>query len=151
MKAHSFRRLRLTEVLVLESNDSDTGRRHRDFLIAPVARKVLFTPSVASARGLATTSGFSKSDELKDLWRWYNPPLSEFQAADGSISHDGGFAVAVVQALNQPSESDIEPESLHDDGLDEPRHVPMKGDSTYPVLLQSSNLLTLLVAEHEPS
>ena len=53
-------------------------------------------------------------------------PMEERRLADASISHDGDYAIAVCQALDEPSAPKLE--DIVDDGHGGPLHEPEFGD-----------------------
>jgi hypothetical protein len=61
--------------------------------------------------------------------------------ADVSISHDGDYAIAVVQALDVQSPPT---QKLSDDGRGKPIHVPRAGDLGFPEILRPQVLHAVL-------
>lgn len=139
VKAHSpYRRLTLPEISVVTSN-----RLSRiTMLIDPPQPLVKMSHAVAEKRGLKpkTFKAFKlglvvPSVEAKLSGMYFRPKLvrpEDRQTADLSISHDGEYAVALVQAIVDPSsENNIDLETIEDDGNGEPIHQPQFGDAGF--------------------
>ena len=65
------------------------------------------------------------------IFRHKSVRMEDRQLADLSISHDGDFAVAVVQALDEPLPNHSKPELVVDDGQGRPMHAQQVGDEGY--------------------
>lgn len=146
-------------------------------LIAPAARRVQLSREVAALRGLGQAQSSEGALPREDInlipeetrvdrayvgipaarpptdrgrdvfYRWYDAPVAAFQSANLSISHDGDYAIAVVQALDQDVAE--EPPDLVDDGEHAPIHVPARGDKGCPAILYGGLLRELLTHEGE--
>ena len=115
IKAHRSRALFLSDVCVHSPQRADeTGRGSKpQVMIAPSPRLVAFDADVAAARGLLSCAdphrqlapdsppGMSVRARFAAA-RLRIPDLQHFQPADGSLSHDGEYVFAVVQAEDRP-------------------------------------------------
>lgn len=148
IKAHTYRyhQLSMNQVSVLR-----WGAKVK-ILIDPPCATVDMNARVASLRGLkhSRLSRISqvKSNSLKNLTgdssdgtsvdsgkvyqRTWLIKEEDRQIAEGSISHDGKFAVAMCVALNESREhSDNDSGTITDDGSGDPTHEPIWGDEGF--------------------
>lgn len=170
IKAHRYRKLYMNEISVVKAERDPNGSKPQ-VLIDPPSRTIMMDARVASLRGLRETR-YERMErncllKKKDLVRIAvdqhllhvrNHPEVIYkrralvkevdrQSAEGNISHDSDYAVAVCMAFdpklqsddesicmayNQESKSDDENiEPLFDDGSGEPLHEPAWGDVGY--------------------
>ena len=74
----------------------------------------------------AQQSSHSPREEL--YWRYKRIKVRDRQEADVTISHDGEYVVAFVQALDEPLPNSGETEIIIDDGEGPQMHEPLAGD-----------------------
>ena len=148
IKAHTYRyhKLSMTQVSVLRWGAKVT------ILIDPPCATITMDARIASLRGLkhsrlsrisriesnasenltrdlcnGTTVNLGKTYERSALIK-----EEDRQVAEGSISHDGRYAIAMCLALNESREhSDNNSGAIIDDGSGDPIHEPMWGDEGF--------------------
>ena len=155
IKAHRNRRLYMNEISVIKAERDPNGSKPQ-VLIDPPSQIIMMDARVASLRGLRETkyeimdrncllksrdSVRNSVDQQLLNSRGY-PGLihkrralvkeEDRQIAEGNISHDSGYAVAVCMAFDEKlksSDENIDP--LVDDGSGKPLHEPAWGDEGF--------------------
>lgn len=133
IKAYSRRRLRYRDVIIASMPIHDLQKNIPVALINPPKPMIMMTDEVARNRGLVDHARKETNDPMNDHpkpRRWARTIMSERQIARLSISHDGEYAIAVVQAFD---ESSALPSSIPimDKGYGDPIHEPLIGDVGY--------------------
>ena len=134
IKAYSNRRLHYRDVIIAAEPKDDLRKYIPVILINPPKAMVWMTDKVARSRGLfGNISDRGRDERTGDqptLRRLAKTHMSQRQIARLSISHDGDYATAVVQAWDQPGKLPTGSESIdHGDG--DPIHEPYIGDDGY--------------------
>lgn len=139
IKAHRHRKLYMQDISIVGSSTHSKPVA----LIDPVCNVVVMDERVAAFRGLRGLGRKSKNldkgplddDAFKEakeahagtFIRRRKIKITERQAAEINISHDGDYAVAVCMALDAPG-SYPEGRRIVDDGTGEAIHEPQWGD-----------------------
>lgn len=152
IKAHRNRTLYMNEISVVKAEGDPIGSKPQ-VLIDPPSQTIVMDARVALLRGLRETRYelmernclLKKKDSVRGsvdrhLLHLRNHPEilykrralvkeGDRQIAEGNISHDSDYAVAVCMAFDQQFKSDDENiEPVFDDGSGEPLHEPAWGD-----------------------
>ena len=148
IKAHTYRyhKLTMTQVSVLRRGAKVT------ILIDPPCATITMDARIASLRGLKhsrlsrisriesnaseNSTGDLCNGTTVDLGKTYERSAlikeEDRQVAEGSISHDGRYAIAMCLALNESREhSDNNSGDIVDDGSGDPIHEPIWGDEGF--------------------
>lgn len=155
IKAHRNRKLYMNEISVIKAERDFNGSKPQ-VLIDPPSQTIIMDARVASLRGLRETKYESmericllkKQDSVRIsvdqqllLLRDHPRVIYKRRAlvkeedrriAEGNISHDSEYAVAVCMAFDEKlknSDEIIEP--VFDDGSGEPLHEPSWGDEGF--------------------
>lgn len=158
IKAHSHRKLTLHDISILRdpeikdgigvvqkaANELDSMHSTKPYiLIEPPRKYVTFSEEVASLRRLRgfriradgnirpNKASLDPSNPERQLGVWKRAVkirMQDRQQADGSLSHDKDYAIAICQALNTPVEEDT---IIVDNGEGEPIHECEQGDWLY--------------------
>lgn len=152
IKAHRNRKLYMNEISVVKA-ERDPNSSKPQVLIDPPSQTIMMDARVAVLRGLRETRYermernclLKKKDSVRISIEQHLPHLrnhpkfiykrralvkeGDRQIAEGNISHDSEYAVAVCMAFDQKFKSDDENIGpVFDDGSGEPLHEPAWGD-----------------------
>ena len=152
IKAHRNRKLYMNEISVVKAERDPNGSKPQ-VLIDPPSQTIIMDARVALLRGLRETRYermernciLKRKDSVRTSFEQHLPHLSndpeaiykrralvkegDRQIAEGNISHDSEYAVAVCMAFDPEFKSDVmNIEPVFDDGSGEPLHEPAWGD-----------------------
>ena len=162
IKAHSHRRLYMPHISIIK----EMGSPRPVMLIDPPSSIVSLTAEVAEQRQIDTkgrqkldreevqklgVSVMDSSDVGQMYWRYKKINMEERQLADLSISHDGEYAFAVVQALDVVLDDTQPLKVIKDDGAGDPIHEPQHGDRGFLELRSIYGKEDLQLQEHAGS
>ena len=124
-KAHSHRRLHMSEISILQTRDKDISilSSRPLALIDPICDTIEMNENVATARGIKKLYG-----TLENFTRRARIEPSDRQTVEVSISHDGDIASAVCMAFDPPDVQQVQTKNRRDDGIGAPMHEPQWGD-----------------------
>lgn len=137
-KAHRHRRLLHHDISILSHGAIDSDRRRIDYnaLVDPPTRTIQMDRRTAQFRGLAALAApagiRTRASDGQLRMRRALVKEENRQVARLSISHDGGYAVAVCMAFNdERDEGPAVEEPIVDDGEGDALHQPIWGDEGF--------------------